>query len=68
MDLSFKDMSQKSESELAKLSDEAKQELRSLTLKASSQELKDVRSIRTLRRTLARIMTSLTSVRRQKSS
>lgn len=68
MDLSFKDTAEKSEGELTKLAGDTRQELRSLALKASSQELKDVRSIRTLRRTLARIMTRLAAVRRQKSS
>lgn len=63
MDISIKDIKDKSETELNKLLREARKELRSLELKAATQELKDVRSIRTLRKHAARLMTRLTEVR-----
>ena len=65
MELSVKELQDKNTPELEKLLSEARKELRGLELQAASQELKDVRSIRSQKRTIARLMTRLTESRKQ---
>lgn len=57
--MEYQDLIHKSESDLATLLSEKRQELRALRLQASERQLKNVRAIRSLRQTIARVLTAV---------
>lgn len=57
--MDFKELNNKSESELRKLLDEKREALRAARFKASNDQLKDVRTIRELRTDIAQLFTRL---------
>ncbi|MBI5465741.1 MAG: 50S ribosomal protein L29 [Candidatus Kerfeldbacteria bacterium] len=59
MELSMSAIRAKTEAELQKLLAESQTELRSLRVKASAKDLKDVRSIRRYRQFVARLLSRL---------
>lgn len=62
--MEFKELKNKSESELQKLLAEARNQILSLRFKDASRQLKDVREIRETRKGIARIMTALKSAKK----
>jgi len=70
--MEFKELKKKKESELHKILAESRDKLRDLRFKDANKQLKDVREIRAVRETIARILTLLnrrqtTDDRRQKA-
>lgn len=61
--MEFKELKQKSESELQKLLAESRDKLRDLRFKDANKQLKNVREIRKIREMIARIMTLLNKKR-----
>ncbi len=59
MHMDTKDLVQKSVTELEQLMGEAREQLRRFRFEASERQLKNVRMIRSVRRTIARIQTIL---------
>lgn len=59
--MTSKDLIQKTEAELTKLASDARAEIRDLRFKISARQHAKVRSIRDLKRDLARILTALKS-------
>lgn len=57
--MEFSDLKNKSERELRELLAEKHDELRELRFKASEKQLKNVKSVRNLRRVIARVLTLL---------
>jgi ribosomal protein L29 len=55
----YKELEKKSENELAKILGEQRATLHDLQLKLSVNQLKDVRALRSTKRTIARILTKL---------
>ncbi|RMD58941.1 50S ribosomal protein L29 [Candidatus Parcubacteria bacterium] len=62
--MEFKDLKNKSEAELHRLLAEMREKLRELRFKDANRQLKDVREIRQIRKTIARILTLLNSLHR----
>ncbi len=60
--MNFIDIKQKSEQELRELLDTTRVELMQAQFQAGERQLKNVRKIRTLRRTIARILTVLSGL------
>jgi len=59
--MEYKELKNKSESELHKILAESRNKLRELKFKDASKQLKNVREIRVIRNTIARILTKLNS-------
>lgn len=57
--MKFKELQSKSEAELGKLLQEQRNQLNELRFRVSSGQLKDVRDIREIRKTVAKILTLL---------
>jgi len=57
--MDWKELKNKSQTELSRLLDEQRDKLRDLNFKDASRQLKDVREVRETRKTVARILTLL---------
>ncbi|MDP3986557.1 MAG: 50S ribosomal protein L29 [Candidatus Veblenbacteria bacterium] len=67
MKLPMKDIRTKERPELDRLLKETQIEIRQLKVKVAAQDLKDVRALRSLRRSVARLSTRLSEIKRVKS-
>ncbi|MCK4554214.1 50S ribosomal protein L29 [Candidatus Parcubacteria bacterium] len=66
--MDFKELKKKKESDLHKILAESRDKLRDLRFKDANKQLKNVREIRTVRETIARVLTLLNSeFRKQKT-
>lgn len=58
--MNFKELKQKNEIELKKLLADSREKLRDLRFRVASRQLKDVRQIRKIKKTIAKVLTLLT--------
>lgn len=58
--MKFKELKQKNEIELKKLLADSREKLRDLRFRVASRQLKDVRQIRKIKKTIAKVLTLLT--------
>ncbi|MFH0819629.1 MAG: 50S ribosomal protein L29 [bacterium] len=59
--MKFKELKQKNETELKKLLADSREKLRDLRFRVASRQLKDVRQIRKIKKTIAKVLTLLTN-------
>ncbi|MEK7098172.1 MAG: 50S ribosomal protein L29 [Patescibacteria group bacterium] len=59
--MEFKELQKKKESELHKLLAESRDALRNLRFRVASKQLKDIREVRIVKKTIAKILTLLNS-------
>lgn len=59
--MEFKELQKKKESELHKLLAESRDTLRDLRFRVASRQLKDIREVRVIKKTIAKILTLLNS-------
>ncbi len=59
--MDFKEINKKSEEDLTKLVEDAREKVRELRFKDSNKQLKNVREIRNLKKNIARILTILSN-------
>lgn len=57
--MKFKELKQKNEIELKKLLADSREKLRDLRFRVASRQLKDVRQIRKIKKTIAKVLTLL---------
>ncbi len=62
--MEFKELNEKKEADLQKLLSENNEKLRELRFKDSNKQLKNVREIRALKKTVARIKTVLSNIKK----
>lgn len=62
----MKEVREKNEAELQKLLASSREKLRDLRFKVANKQLKDVREIRVVKKTISRILTKLNSQKEQK--
>jgi len=62
--MEFKELNEKNEADLQKLLHENNEKLRELRFKDSNKQLKNVREIRALKKTVARIKTVLSKIKK----
>lgn len=58
--MKFKELKQKNEIELKKLLADSREKLRDLRFRVASRQLKDVRQIRKIKKTIAKVLTLFT--------
>ena len=63
--MSYKELQKKTEAELRSMLAEERQKLYDLRLKVSVNQLKEVRKIRQVRTTIARLMTQLSALKKE---
>lgn len=66
--MEFQDISKKTSADLQKLLAEKREELRDLRFKLASNQLKEVRTVRVVRNTIARINTRLRQIQSEEST